>query len=56
MLDYRPAFDVEVKNSNEGIQVLIFSRKDVPLHTMAARVQELTMSLDLLQVMHMHLY
>jgi hypothetical protein len=24
------SFDVEVKNSNKGIQVLIFSRKDVP--------------------------
>jgi len=30
MLNYRLSFDVEVKNSNEEIQVLIFSRKDVP--------------------------
>jgi hypothetical protein len=30
MLDYRLSFDVEVKNSNKEIQVLIFSRKDVP--------------------------
>jgi hypothetical protein len=30
MLNYRLSFDVEVKNSNKGIQVLIFSRKDVP--------------------------
>ena len=30
MLNYRLSFDVEVKNSNNKIQVLIFSRKDVP--------------------------
>jgi hypothetical protein len=30
MLNYRLSFDVEVKNSNKKIQVLIFSRKDVP--------------------------
>jgi hypothetical protein len=30
MLNYRLSFDVEVKNSNNEIQVLIFSRKDVP--------------------------
>ena len=30
MLNYKLSFDVEVKNSNKGIQVLIFSRKDVP--------------------------
>jgi hypothetical protein len=30
MLNYRLSFDVEVKNSNEEIQVFIFSRKDVP--------------------------
>ena len=30
MLNYRLSFDVEVKNSNSEIQVLIFSRKDVP--------------------------
>jgi hypothetical protein len=30
MLNYRLSFDVEVKNSNKEIQVLIFSRKDVP--------------------------
>jgi len=29
MLSYRLSFDVEVKNSNKEIQVLIFSRKDV---------------------------
>ena len=29
MLNYRLSFDVEVKNSNKEIQVLIFSRKDV---------------------------
>jgi len=69
MLNYRLSFDVEVKNSNKEIQVLIFSRKDVQHgkkiiivqvlklpHTIAARVQELMMSLGLLQVMHMHLY
>src|SRR5215467_8422559 len=67
MLNYRLSFDVEVKNSNKEIQVLIFSRKDVPAwkennnstsslpHTIAARVQESMMSLGLLQVMHMHL-
>jgi hypothetical protein len=30
VLNYRLSFDVEVKNSNTEIQVLIFSRKDVP--------------------------
>ena len=30
MLNYRLSFDVEVKNSNKEIQVLILSRKDVP--------------------------
>jgi hypothetical protein len=30
MFDYRLAFDVEVKNSDKGIQVLIISRKDIP--------------------------
>jgi hypothetical protein len=30
MLNYRLSFDVEVENSNEEIQILIFSRKDVP--------------------------
>lgn len=30
MFDYRLSFDVEVKNSNEKIKVLIISRKDVP--------------------------
>jgi hypothetical protein len=30
MLDYRLSFDVEVKNSNKEIQVLILSRKDIP--------------------------
>ena len=30
MLNYRLSFDVEVKNSNKEIQVLIFSRKDIP--------------------------
>jgi len=30
MLNYRLSFDVEVKNSNKEIQILIFSRKDVP--------------------------
>ena len=30
MLNYRFSFDVEVKNSNKEIQVLILSRKDVP--------------------------
>jgi hypothetical protein len=29
MLNYRLSFDVEVKNSNKEIQILIFSRKDV---------------------------
>jgi hypothetical protein len=28
MLDYRLSFDVDVKNSNKEIQVLILSRKD----------------------------
>jgi hypothetical protein len=27
---YRLSFDVEVKNSNKEIQVLIFSRRDIP--------------------------
>ncbi|MGA8080438.1 MAG: hypothetical protein WB988_01140 [Candidatus Nitrosopolaris sp.] len=30
MLNYRLSFDVEAKNSNKEIQVLIFSRKVVP--------------------------
>src|SRR5919202_5517837 len=30
MFDYRLAFDIEVKNSDKEIQVLILSRKDVP--------------------------
>jgi hypothetical protein len=30
MFDYRLAFDIEVKNSNKEIQVLILSRKDIP--------------------------
>ena len=30
MLNYRLSFDVEVKNSNKEIQVLIYTRKDVP--------------------------
>jgi hypothetical protein len=30
MFDYRLSFDIEVQNSNENIQVLIISRKDVP--------------------------
>src|SRR5215472_3037817 len=29
MLNYRLSFDVEVRNSNKEIQVLIFSRKDI---------------------------
>ena len=60
MLNYRLSFDVEVKNSNKEIQVLIFSRKDVPAWKennnksskitpyYRARVQELMMSLGLL--------
>ena len=31
MFDYRLAFDVEVKNSDNEIQVLIISRKDIPM-------------------------
>jgi hypothetical protein len=30
MFDYRLAFDIEVKNSDNEIQVLIISRKDIP--------------------------
>ena len=30
MFDYRPAFDIEVKNSDNEIQVLILSRRDIP--------------------------
>ena len=30
MLNYRLSFDVEVKNSDKEIEVLIVSRKDVP--------------------------
>src|ERR687888_11753 len=30
MFDYRLAFDIEVKNSDKEIQVLILSRKDIP--------------------------
>jgi hypothetical protein len=30
MFDYRLAFDIEVKNSYDEIQVLIVSRKDIP--------------------------
>jgi hypothetical protein len=30
MLNYRLSFDVEVKNSNKEIRVLIFSRKNIP--------------------------
>ncbi len=30
MFDYRLSFDIEVKNSDEPIQVLIISRKSVP--------------------------
>jgi hypothetical protein len=30
MFDYRLAFDVEVKNSDNNIQVLIISRRDIP--------------------------
>jgi hypothetical protein len=29
MLDYRLSFDIEAKNSDKGIEVLIISRKDV---------------------------
>ena len=30
MFDYRLGFDIEVKNSDDEIQVLIVSRKDIP--------------------------
>jgi hypothetical protein len=30
MFDYRLAFDIEVKNSDKEIEVLILSRKDIP--------------------------
>jgi hypothetical protein len=30
MFDYRLAFDIEVKNSDKEIQILILSRKDIP--------------------------
>ena len=30
MLDYRLAFDIEVQNSNNEIEILILSRKDIP--------------------------
>jgi hypothetical protein len=30
MFDYRLAFDIEVKNSDSEIEVLILSRKDIP--------------------------
>ena len=30
MFDYRLSFDVEVKNSNDKIQAMILSRKDIP--------------------------
>jgi hypothetical protein len=30
MFDYRLAFDIEVKNSDDATQVLIISRKDIP--------------------------
>jgi hypothetical protein len=30
MFDYRFAFDIEVKNSYDEIQILIVSRKDIP--------------------------
>jgi hypothetical protein len=30
MFDYRLAFDIEVKNSDKEIQVIIVSRKDIP--------------------------
>ena len=30
MFDYRLGFDIEVENSGEEIEVLIFSRKDIP--------------------------
>jgi hypothetical protein len=31
MFDYRLAFDIEVKNSDDEIQILILSRKDIPV-------------------------
>ena len=31
MFDYRLAFDVEVKNSDKEIEILIISRKDIPV-------------------------
>jgi hypothetical protein len=31
MFDYRLAFDIEVKNSDNEIQVLILSRKDISI-------------------------
>ena len=30
MFDYRLSFDVQVKNSDKEIQILILSRKDIP--------------------------
>ena len=30
MFDYRLAFDIEVQNSNNEIEILILSRKDIP--------------------------
>ena len=33
MFDYRLAFDVQVKNSDDEIQVLILSRKDIQAWT-----------------------
>ena len=30
MFDYRLSFDVQVKNCNKEIQILILSRKDIP--------------------------
>ena len=31
MFDYRLAFDIEVKNSDDEIQILILSRRDIPV-------------------------
>jgi hypothetical protein len=31
MFDYRLAFDIDVKNSDHEIQILILSRKDIPV-------------------------
>lgn len=42
MFEYRLSFDIKVKNSEEKIEVLIISRKHVPVWKSNANMQDMT--------------